>query len=595
MGNKQTKNRIQNFLKHYKSLSNGNIDLENVQILDSSKIKSIKNTILSEKFNDIAKGIDLIAVVNEVDGKIIKLKDLNSHVELNRKFYDLDLKSNDIIKCKLEYTILTESFNISECEVLRLKDEKVLKKFCENNEDISDRINYILGLMGINSSKLMFREKLTFITRLISLVIKNYSLLEFSQKGLGKTKTFNELEKSYVADSSETVANLFYSNSSKENGMLSKPDVLVIDEFQQRNKKEIINNLQKYLEEGEIPRKTGNKEFTDTSIVIIGNATLNKGKDYQDLFVKPKENLFENHSIINKEFIDRLNYILPSWGNREFKSNFIKETTKDIVFLETVFNILRKKDIILDEFLEKYSLNSLSQRTYKSIKNTTEGFIKLLNLDENEYDLALYLAVEGRYLIEDVLEIIEGKAKDLKIFKKVLTTDTYKELVSEVLDIDEDDILEITPHEVYYESKDSIVVKALDTIGLEEINLIKKHFDNDFLEICNNDFSVKLDYEDSDELEEAYEEIQDKFEEDYNLCRYQYDDISYLYGYKLNEIIDFKLLRTKRIVSNVNLWCPNKSRDKCEDELKLKKRSLICEECGSKYYYKTYIEHLRKL
>lgn len=597
MQNKYRKDRLENLLKYYETSEGEEINLKNIKILDSNKFNNITKIIKMNKFSDIAKGINIIAKIDEVETDSIKLEDFNSNIIINKDLYNLELKKKDIIKCKIEYTILTETFNISECEILKLKTEKIIEIFQNSSGgSIFEKLKYILNLMGINSDKLMFREQLFFLTRLIPLVVKNYSLVDFSEKGLGKTKSLEIFSNSYIAKSSESVAELFFNKTNKKLGVLPDYDVLVVDEIQKRKDNILIDNLQKYLEQGELPRTSGKKLYYETSIVLTGNANLDKNKEYQDLFTKPKENIFKNHSIINKEFLDRLNYILPSWGSRPFEKSFSKDTEPDIDFLKLVCEILRKTNIEVDafitDFLDQNNL-SLTDRAYNAIKKTTEGYIKLLNLEEKDYDLAFYLATEGRFLIEDILEIVENKPKNYSFFDEVLRKNTYKVLVSEVLNINENDIVELTPHEVYYYSKFGITVEALDTIGLQEINHIKKYFDKRYVEKINK-FTLELNSNDN-QIDGEYKNIQDDLESENYLCEYQNNYESYLYGYKLDGSINYDLLRTKRIIFKNKLFCLNKSKDKCQDNLEFEEDILICDECETEYSYKEYSKYLRKL
>lgn len=597
MQNKSRKDRLENLLKYYETSEGKEVNLENIKILDSNTFKNIIKIIKMNKFSDIEKGINIIAKVDKVETDSIKLEDFNSKIIINKDLYNLEFKKKDIIKCKIEYTILTESFNISECEILKLKTEKIIEKFYKNSGDsIFEKLKYVLSLMGIDSNKLMFREQLVFLTRLIPLVVKNYSLMEFSEKGLGKTKSLEIFNNSYIAQFSESVSELFFNKSNKKLGVLPNYDVLVLDEIQKRKDNDLIDNLQKYLEEGELPRASGNKKNFETSIVLAGNVSLDKGKEYQDLFTEPRENLFKNHSTINKEFIDRLNYILPSWGSRPFEKGFSKDVKPDIDFLKFVCGILRKTNIDVDafitDFLEENNL-SLTDRAYNAIKKTTEGYIKLLNLKKKDYDLAFYLAAEGRFLIEDILEIVENKPKNHSFFDEVLRKDTYRVLVSEVLNINENDIIELTPHEVYFKLNSIITVESLDTIGLQEINNIKRYFDQKYVKRLNN-FTLELNSNDN-QINDEYKNIQDDLESENYLCEYQNNYESYLYGYKLDGSINYDLLRTKRIIFKNKLFCLNKSKDKCQDNLEFEEDILICDDCETEYYYKEYSKYLRKL
>lgn len=607
MENKFGKNWIEKYIEYYYEKNLKSEVPKDIKVLNELEWEKIKKIIRNHQFNDIKNGISVFAQVKKLEKGMksykIELEDFEYPIELNTNLFEVSIKENDIVKCKIEYTPLNESFNICELEILNLKKENILQEFSENiSGNISERINYILKLLGIESKNLMFREKLAFLTRLIPMVVKNYSLIEFSQKGLGKTKIYKNFEKNcYVADSSETVANLIYSGNNKQLGEIANNDVLVLDESQKRTDKEIYNNIQKFLEDGEVPRKTGKKEKLDTSIVIIGNAELKKGINYDEIFIEPKTNLFEKYPGITKELIDRLNYILPSWGCRSFLKNFTKKGTEDIFYLEIILKFLREVEIPIEEYLKEHKLEELSDRAYKSIKNTMIGFIKLLNLEKDDYDLALYLAAEGRHAVEEIIGIIENKPKKCEIFENILRKQSLEKIICKVMGITEK-ILLVGQHEIYYKKDKDIVVQALDIIGLEEIKIIKKYSYEDDIEEYGEYFFIKLkDCPGNDELEEFFDKLQETIEDELEdkICKYQSEDMNYLYGYKFihNDKIDNDVIRTYRLILKKNIYSKDKSSKECckNEKLKVKRKYLMCKNCKEKYNYKEYRENLKKL
>lgn len=546
--------------------------------LDNSLLNNIKNKIndkispdFEENIQKIAKGIKCVAIIKIINNTL----SINEVSNDNLPFFNQstkNLEDGDIIDCTLEYTLISKSFNISNFKKIEINKEIIIEHIYKelNEKSFFEKIDYILELLGLNSNKLMFREKITYIIRLIPLVVELYSLIELSKGSLGKTTTYKKFGSCYIADSSETPAILIYNQSTNTPGLITSYNTLVLDEIQKIKKDEILNNIQKFLEDGKLPRQSGLKNSYSTSIVLLGNAKLDSKLDYPDLFLKPYESLFKNHPTIHNELIDRINFILPSWSNRVFsQSNIHKDN--NIFLLSLFFNFLRKSHItqdqkeILDNLYNEYNLNNLSVRGSSSISKTTEGFIKILNLNtEEDIKFALFLSTEGRFLTDFMNQDHTHLNENIDIYENILNDDLYEDILIDYLDslnIPCKKIIEFTPHEVFYksENKKNIHLAALDTIGLKEINLLKK-YSKKLNSI--NDFILPLKCNSNGDLKEFYKDLVDDINETSETIEFREDSKNYLYGYDLEHTLHFYLLRNLAYDENL----PS------------------CEECGKNYF-----------
>lgn len=594
------------WIKEIKKLLKDNnipeIQLDDDLLNDVKKKINDKNSPDFEKnIKDIAKGTKCIGIIKIINNKLFitgisddKLPFFNQSTR--------DLEDGDIIDCTLEYTLISKTFNISNFKKIEINKELIIEHIYNelNQKYFFEKIDHILVLLGLNSKHLMFREKITYIIRLIPLVVELYSLIELSKGSLGKTTTYKNFGSCYIADSSETPATLVYNQSSNTPGLITSYNTLVLDEIQKIKNVELLNNIQKFLEDGKLPRQSGPKNSYSTSIVLLGNAKLDSKLDYPDLFLKPYESLFKKHSTIHNELIDRINFILPSWSNRAFSQSNIYNDN-NIFLLSLFFNFLRKSNLtqdqkeILDNLCSDYNLNNLSIRASSSISKTTEGFIKILNLNTKEdIEFALFLSTEGRFLTDFMNRDHTHLNENKEIYKNILNDDLYEDILIDYLDslnIPCKRIIEFTPHEVFYKPEDekSIHLVALDTIGLKEINLLKKYSKK---LNSTNDFILPLKCNSHDDLDEFYEDLVDDIDEKSETFEFRENSKNYLYGYDLENTLRFYLLRN--LAYDENLPACEKCGKKLYDINK--NDQFYCKKCKIVYSsMKEYFKYLRFL
>lgn len=543
------------WIKELKKIIN-NQNIPEIQ-LDDNLLKQLKLKINSKNVTEIKKyitelsnGIQCLAVVkvinNEflIDGIAGKLPVFNQDTS--------SLKNGEIIICTLEYTMVTESFNICNFEKIEFEKIPIIKNFYNNlnKKTFFKKIDYVLETMGLNSNSLMLREKLAYILRLIPTIIELYGIIEFSEGAIGKTSTYRNLNNIYIADSDETVATLIYNQQSKQTGIITSYDALVLDETHKRTSDDkIFSNLQKFLETGELPRKTGPKHIYSTSIVLIGNAKLDKKIDYPDLFLSPRESLFKNHTTIPNELIDRINFILPSWGSRAFSKSFLTETNNPFLLSMILKNLrisslTNEQNEILEKLENHYNLKNLSHRANSSILKTAKGFIKLLNLNtEEDIEYAIYFATEGRFLTDIMNRDEKQFSQNKKNYNEILNEYIYESIILNYLDISEEHIINFTPHEVFYKSEedDTIHLRALDVIGLKEINLLKNYSKK--LKKSKESFDLSLSLKSENKLKSFYNDIIEEINEEAESIEYRLDSLNYLFGYDITCANEFALLR----------------------------------------------------
>ena len=123
-------------------------------------------------------------------------------------------------------------------------------------------IDLIISSMGFNHLLYSERQKILLISRLISLVEPRYNLVELAPKGTGKSFVFENMSR-YVAVRSGAITApvLFFNDSRKTPGLITRYDCVVIDEAQKvkaDNSGELTALLKSY---GSRPLRTRQRRF----------------------------------------------------------------------------------------------------------------------------------------------------------------------------------------------------------------------------------------------------------------------------------------------------------------------------------------------
>ncbi|MGL5368982.1 MAG: BREX system Lon protease-like protein BrxL, partial [Cetobacterium somerae] len=421
-------------------------------------------------------------------------------------------------------------------------------------------------------------------------------------------------------------------STNNEEAILKSCSVLCIDEFHKGSFKDIAAGLQTFMENGKVSR---GKEsyYSDTSIIMFANF---KEEDmYKKFFINPKEfNPFKNIPEIDDAFLQRINYINPSFGMRALQPNlFINKTTPrvPISIYEKLFEELRCLDFDFKEIFPNLKIlqedNIESEvRVSSSIIQVANAFFKLLfpNKIEQitlykkgdnlfEVKVCFYLAMEGY----SILNALKNKPTNLYVsldnknngyFIYLSEFNLYKEIIEYFLDSTNLYNSVLFPHRYLECSRDNngdIYFKRvpLDTIGIEQ-NLNEFNIYNTLIpnSISANDFlssSIKnpniilenFDYNTSNTQTIYLNNL--KVNKYFVRLRELYKN--YLYGYKINTngCMDFiGNLGNCTIISQNEVICPS-----CKREIILNfgsdgsptnganlLRKITCESCKKEIY-----------
>lgn len=132
--------------------------------------------------------------------------------------------------------------------------------------------------MGYNPESYSPKQQLWLITRLIPLVQPRVNLIELAPKGTGKSFVFSQLSRYawLISGGIVTRAKLFYDMTSKNYGVITRYDAVILDEVQTinfREPEEIIGALKGYLENGEF-RVMNVSATSEASFVMLANVAM---------------------------------------------------------------------------------------------------------------------------------------------------------------------------------------------------------------------------------------------------------------------------------------------------------------------------------
>lgn len=275
----------------------------------------------------------------------------------------------------------------------------------------------LIRSMGYNPESYSPKQQLWLITRLIPLVQPRVNLIELAPKGTGKSFVFSQLSRYawLISGGIVTRAKLFYDLSSKNYGVITRYDAVILDEVQTinfRDPEEIIGALKGYLENGEF-RVMNVSATSEASFTMLANIVM--GSDGRPLL----ENYFEALPRFLQEtaFIDRIHGLLPGWELPRIEKHMIGNgIALKADYFSSVLHALRTRGEFSSYFREHTYTNG-DIRDINAVERLCSGFLKLLFPDlnllnkENFNEYCLVPAKQLRFIIRQQLSIRDHEYK----------------------------------------------------------------------------------------------------------------------------------------------------------------------------------------
>jgi len=273
-------------------------------------------------------------------------------------------------------------------------------------------IDFIINSMGFNHQTYTERQKILLICRLIPMVEPRCNLIELAPKGTGKSFVFENMSR-YVTVRSGGISApvLFYNDSRKAPGLITRFDCVVIDEAQKvkgDRSGELTALLKSYLEAGRFARGTSGLINSECGIVILANIDL-------DEHLRPLHEmvgLFRDFPNFLREtaFLDRFSGLLPGWKLRRVTKDTpsVCLGLKGDIFAEILHSL--RSDIGHRDFVKtNTSLQNCDDlRDSRAIESAATGLLKILFPDKNAseedyYRFCVNPALEMRQRVRDEL------------------------------------------------------------------------------------------------------------------------------------------------------------------------------------------------
>jgi ATP-dependent Lon protease len=277
---------------------------------------------------------------------------------------------------------------------------------------IQEWIDFIVNSMGFNHHIYSERQKLLLISRLTPMVEPRFNLIELAPKGTGKSYVYENMSR-YVSIRSGAITApvLFYNDSRKTPGLITRFDCVVIDEAQKvKGDKtgELTALLKSYLEAGRFGRGSAGSITAEAGIVILANIDLDENKRPLHEII----GLFRDFPNFLREtaFLDRFSGLLPGWDLPRISKDTpsICMGLKGDIFGE-ILHMLRA-DISYRDYVKTnmHVENCDDMRDSKNIEAGATGLLKILFPDkqpseEEFYQYCVNPAVEFRQRVRDEL------------------------------------------------------------------------------------------------------------------------------------------------------------------------------------------------
>ena len=278
-------------------------------------------------------------------------------------------------------------------------------------------VDVLMRTMGYEPTHpdLTWRRKLLYLLRLLSLVEKNYNLIELGPRETGKSFVLREISPygTLLSGGQGSVADLFgWKNRKDKPGNVVRYDLVAFDEvagghFKNESDKQMYKG---YMEQGSFSR--GDDKGTvqaDAGIVFNGNidGDVQSIARTTHLFTPLPESIRNDTA-----FHDRWHAYLPGWEVAKLKPEYLTTHLGFIAdFIAEIFhNVLRPMNLT-DAYETWFSFGAhVGQRDRRAAVRTVSGLMKLIHPDGRctREEMAEYLdfALEMRRRVKEQLKRI---------------------------------------------------------------------------------------------------------------------------------------------------------------------------------------------
>jgi len=291
---------------------------------------------------------------------------------------------------------------------------------CRQQFTTREWLDLIIQSIGYNPQTYSEDEKIWMLCRLIPLVQNRINMMELAPPGSGKSFLFNNISRHVWLTSAQiTPAVLFYNRQRKTPGLLTKFDLLVLDEAQSirfSDPAEIEAQLKGYLEQGVYAR--GDIQATaECGLMLLANIDLSPSKDKymngqaaltprKPDYIRKLPGMFQQSPLL-----DRFHGIIPGWKIPPFDSEqqAVGWGLKSDYFA-AICHELRRASGIAQKVRPRLGISSGYKRDRTAIERMACALAKLLLLDVDDPDFERFVvrpAMELRRLVRTQLNQVD--------------------------------------------------------------------------------------------------------------------------------------------------------------------------------------------
>lgn len=285
---------------------------------------------------------------------------------------------------------------------------------------VEEWLDVLIRTMGYEPTRYSEEEKLWMLCRLIPIVHNRVNMMELAPPGSGKSYVYNNVSRHVWLTAAElSPAVLFYNRQNKTPGLLTRYDLLVLDEAQSirfSSQAEIQAQLKGYLEQGVYAR--GDCQATaECGLMLLANIDLKENGDAhyysgKPAFLPARADFIRRlpGMFLESPLLDRFHGILPGWKIPSFETDQQANGLglKADYFAE-VCHAMRSAGQLSQDVRAKLRLSGY-KRDCTAVERLACGLAKLLLVgpDHPRFDeLVVRPAEEMRLLVRSQLHAID--------------------------------------------------------------------------------------------------------------------------------------------------------------------------------------------
>jgi len=292
---------------------------------------------------------------------------------------------------------------------------------CRQQFTTREWLDLIIQTIGYNPDTYSEEEKIWMICRLIPVVHNRVNMMELAPPGSGKSYVYNNISRHVWAISGQvTPAVLFYNRARRLPGLLTKYDLLVLDEAQSirfSDPAEIEAQLKGYLEQG-VYARGDLKATAECGMMLLANIEMTESSKFymngeqakvplRNDYIRKLPELFQQSPLI-----DRFHGIIPGWKIPRFKSEqqAMGWGLKSDYFA-AICHELRRANDIAQKVRPHLGISSGDKRDRTAIERTACALAKILLIDVNDPDFEHFVvrpAMELRRLVRTQLHAVDN-------------------------------------------------------------------------------------------------------------------------------------------------------------------------------------------